>query len=374
MAIFGRSFPLPRRFHSSVVAPASTVGARFFHPVRLPDRPRPKLGAFISKPPPAAIIAGSMNADTGFYVLTGEAALFTTTMPAAFGTYTLTGIDATFTNSRFASAPLVVHLPVKPRPHYGVFISAKPPVPLVPGSVNADTGFFVVTGESATFTTTLAAAQGSYTLTGEDATFTTAMPGNFGTYAELGIDATFTVTQFAEPLRPFKLPDRRQPHVSAFVSKPPPVTLGSVMAEAGLFALTGFDAGLSSTGTPTSDNVGSRIVAHTFTRKRYHELMAELRAEQEAALKAAEKAKPERAKIIQKAVRASGILGNALETGEITANVIAETQLHLANLASVAAAKSRAETAAKTALLIAHVDALMAKLEEEELEMLLFMN
>ena len=54
--------------------------------------------------------------------------------------------------------------------------------------------------------------------------------------------------------------------------------------------------------------------------------------------------------------------------------MVREAELHLADLAAVEAARTRAETSAKTAILIAHVEAMLAELEEEELEMLLFLN
>src|SRR5258705_519249 len=103
MAIFGRSFPFPQRRVNQLVGPASTVRATIVRPVRLADRPRPKLGAFVSEAPPVT----SSN----------------TTLTAAQGSYVLTGADAAFINSRFAS-PTVrpVRLPDRPRPFAHVFI------------------------------------------------------------------------------------------------------------------------------------------------------------------------------------------------------------------------------------------------------------
>src|SRR5882672_7798496 len=160
MAIFGRSFPFPQRRINQLVGPASTVRAtiirarlpdrprpfahtfvgkvypiapastvratyvrarladrgrpfphvtiktagqpsnvrpQYVHPIRLADRPRPKLGVFIGKPLPT--VSGNV------------------TLTADQGSYILTGFDAQFIRSQFASPTVQpVGLPDRPRP------------------------------------------------------------------------------------------------------------------------------------------------------------------------------------------------------------------------------------------------------------------
>src|SRR6267378_1631716 len=101
MAIFGRSFPFPQTRVHKLVGPASTVRATIVRPVRLldrtrpfphvtiekrvgpattvrpkyvrawlPDRPRPKLGAFVSKAPLSTTSNTTLTAAQGSYILT----------------------------------------------------------------------------------------------------------------------------------------------------------------------------------------------------------------------------------------------------------------------------------------------------------------
>src|SRR5882762_6346570 len=96
MAIFGRSFPFPQTRVHKLVGPATTVRATIVRPVRLPDRtspfphvtirtlvgpattvkpkyvrarlpdrPRPKLGAFVSKAPPGTVTISATWSSVG---------------------------------------------------------------------------------------------------------------------------------------------------------------------------------------------------------------------------------------------------------------------------------------------------------------------
>lgn len=414
MAIFGRSFPFPRRNVSK--APPSGSGTiltaaqgsytltgetalfsqtqfgQLVKPHRLADRPRPKLGVFIGKliPPTNTTLTASF----GSYTLTGEAALFNTTMPAAQGSYTLTGEPATFSQTQFGKY-VFVKAPARPRTKTSVFISEPPPptgtsgqvtantgnftltgevvnfietrfasgsfvtgllpqrkpypghvfigkaVPSASSSVTASTGSYSLTGEGALFTTTAPAGQGSYTLTGEGSLFVTTMPADTGTYGLIGNDVMFASSSI------------------------------TMAADFGSYVLTGFDAGTVGTVPPG----GAAYVVHTYTRKRHQELMAQIAAERRAAQKAAEKAKPEQRKIIERAVNASGVLSGALlDVAGITPEVETAARLHIANLAALTAARTRADAQAKAAILVRHVQDTLDAMEEEELETLLFLN
>jgi len=219
-----RPRPFPHVTVKTAGAP-SNVLPQYVHPIRLADRPRPKLGVFIGKALPT--VSGNV------------------TLTADQGSYILTGFDAQFIRSQFASPTVQpVGLPDRPRPFPHVTIKTL----VAPASTVKAT---IIRARLPDRPRPFPHVTIGKALT---AAINTTLTANFGSYTLTGADAAFVNSRFASPtVRPVRLPDRPRPFAHVFIGKAKLV--GSVIMPAitGFYVLTGIDAGLL--GPPTDANL-----------------------------------------------------------------------------------------------------------------------